>query len=162
MSRLFNKKPSASIWKNVNILSKITMHTNNIAKGMLWHMILYGLNITVIVFSLNLMLIIIYQITRMESMFDIYVEIFIYIEPHDIVYIKTYFKRNMLSMNMSNIFTSGSKILPRKNHVSNNRPILLLAKMFAANQTSIVIFDFLCSLITLSSHTLQWEGLIKN
>ena len=118
-------------------------------------MILYGLNITVIVFSLNLMLIIIYQITRMESMFDIYVEIFIYIEPHDIVYIKTYFKRNMLSMNMSNIFTSGSKILPRKNHVSNNRPILLLAKMFAANQTSIVIFDFLCSLITLSSHTLQ-------
>ena len=93
--------------------------------------------------------------THMESMFDIYVEIFIYIEPHDIVYIKTYFKRNMLSMNMSNIFTSGSKILPRKNHVSNNRPILLLAKMFAANQTSIVIFDFLCSLITLSSHTLQ-------
>ena len=93
----------------------------------------------------------------MENMVDINRNIYILIciEPHDIVYIKTYFKRNMLSMNMSNIFTSGSKILPRKKHVSNNRPILLLAKMFAANQTSIVIFDFLCSLITLSSHTPQ-------
>ena len=135
------------------------MHTNNIAKGMLWHMILYGLNITVMVFSYTW-----FELSSIKYYtfwYSVY-HIFIYIEPHDIVYIKTYFKRNMLSMNMSNIFTSGSKILPRKKHVSNNRPILLLAKMFAANQTSIVIFDFLCSLITLSSHTPQWEGLIKN
>ena len=131
---------------------------------MLWHMILYGLNITVMAFFLKLN---VNHNVSNTTHFDMLKKvhqcyIYLYIEPHDIVYIKTYFKRNMLSMNMSNIFTSGSKILPRKNHVSNNRPILLLAKMFAANQTSIVIFDFLCSLITLSSHTQQWEGLIKN
>ena len=115
-------------------------------------MILYGLNITVMAFFLKLN---VNHNVSNTTHFDMLKNIYLYIEPHDIVYIKTYFKRNMLSMNMSNIFTSGSKILPRKNHVSNNRPILLLAKMFAANQTSIVIFDFLCSLITLSSHTQQ-------
>ena len=129
---------------------------------MLWHMILYGLNITVMAFFLKLNVNHNVSNTTHFDMLKKVHHIYLYIEPHDIVYIKTYFKRNMLSMNMSNIFTSGPKILPRKKHVSNNRPILLLAKMFAANQTSIVIFDFLCSLITLSSHTQQWEGLIKN